>query len=43
MPAERCCAAVLNCAHHLQLAEAHMTAVGVTPSGAMVAEDVRDL
>ena len=41
--AERRRAAALDCTHHLQLAEAHVPAVGVTPSGAVVAEDVRDL
>jgi hypothetical protein len=30
-------------AHHLQLGEAQVTAVGLTPSGTVVAEDVRDL
>ena len=43
MPAERRRAAVLDRAHHLQLAEAHMAAVGFTPGGTVVAEDVRDL
>jgi hypothetical protein len=43
MPAERSRAATLDCAHHLQLVEAHMAAVGLTPSGAVIAEDVRDL
>src|SRR5262245_15239596 len=39
-----CCrAAALDGAHHLQLGEAHMAAVGVTPGGPVVAEDVRDL
>ena len=41
--AERRRAAALDCTHHLQLAEVHVPAVGVTPSGAVVAEDVRDL
>src|SRR5215469_16674893 len=40
---ERRCAAALDCAHHLQLVEAHMAAVGLTPSGTVIAEDVRDL
>jgi len=35
-------AAGLDRAHHLQLCVAHMAAVGVAPSGAEVAEDVRD-
>ena len=43
MPAEGCCAAALDGAHHLQLGEAHVTAIGLTPSGTVVAEDVRDL
>ena len=41
--AERCCAAALDCTHHLKLVEAHMAAVGLTPSGPVIAEDVRDL
>ena len=41
--AERCGAAALDCAHHLELAEAYVTGVGVTPRGPAVAEDVRDL
>jgi hypothetical protein len=43
MAAERRGAAALDCAHHLQLVEAHMAAVGLAPSGAVAAEDVRDL
>ena len=43
MPAERRRAAALDRAHHLQLIEAHMAAVGLAPSGTVVAEDVRDL
>ena len=43
MTAERRCAAALDCAHHPQLVEAHMAAVGLTPSGTVIAEDVRDL
>jgi hypothetical protein len=39
----RCGAAVLDRRHHFQLAEAHMAGVGLTPSRAMVAEDIRDL
>src|SRR5450631_3454686 len=35
------CAAALDGTHHLQLAEAHVAAVGVAPSGTVVAEDVR--
>ena len=34
-------AAPLDCAHHLQLVEAHMTAVGLAPGGTMLAENVR--
>src|SRR5215831_12735983 len=41
--AERHRAAVLDCTHHFQLVEAHMAAVGLTPSGTVIAEDVRDL
>ena len=41
--AERHCAAALDCTHHLQLVEAHMATVGLTPSGTVIAEDVRDL
>jgi len=43
MPAESRRAAALDGAHHLQLGQAHMAAVGVTPSGPVVAEDIRDL
>src|SRR5207247_5570806 len=43
VPAEGCRAAVLDGAHHLELTEADVTAVGMTPCGTMVAEDVRDL
>src|SRR5215471_2630201 len=35
--------AACDCTHHLELVEAHMAAVGLTPSGTMIAEDVRDL
>jgi len=35
-------AAGLDGTHHLQLCMAHVAAVGLTPSGAEVAEDVRD-
>ena len=35
--------ATLNGRHHLQLLEAHVTGVGLTPSGPMIAEDIRDL
>ena len=43
MSAERRRAAVLDGAHHLELEQAHVTAVGMTPRGPVVAEDVRDL
>ncbi len=41
--AERRGAAALDCAHHLQLVEAHMAAVGLAPCGTVLAEDVREL
>src|SRR5262249_42460879 len=41
--AERRRAAALDGTHHLQLVGAHMAAVGLTPSGTVVAKDVRDL
>ena len=41
--AERRGAAALDRTHYFQLAKAHVTAVGITPSGTVVAEDVRDL
>src|ERR1700747_3742595 len=43
MPAERRRATALDRTHHLQLLEAHMGAVGLAPSRAVIAEDVRDL
>ena len=43
MPAEGGRAAVLDGAHHLELEQAHVTAVGMPPRGPVVAEDVRDL
>jgi len=43
VPAEGCRAAALNRTHHLQLGKAHVAAVGFTPSGTVVAEDIRDL
>jgi hypothetical protein len=43
MPTERRCAAALDCTHDLQLLQADMAAVGITPSGTVVAEDIRDL
>jgi hypothetical protein len=41
--AQRRRAAVLDGAHHLELEQAHVTAVGMTPRGPVVAEDVGDL
>jgi hypothetical protein len=41
--AEGCRAAVLDGAHHLELEQADVTAVGMTPRGPVVAENVRDL
>ena len=35
--------AALDRRHHLQLAEADVTCIGFTPSGPVVAEDIRDL
>ena len=43
VPAERRRAAALDGTHHLQLVEAHVPAVGLTPGGTVVAEDIRDL
>ncbi len=43
MAAERRRAAVLDRTHHLHLVEADAAAVGLTPRGTVVAEDVRDL
>ena len=43
MAAEGRRAAALDGAHHLHLGKAHVAAVGLTPSGTVVAEDVRDL
>src|ERR1700760_3532913 len=43
MPTERRRATALDRTHHLQLLEAHMGAVGLAPSRAVIAEDVRDL
>jgi hypothetical protein len=42
MAAERRCAAALDRRHDLELAEAHMPGVGVTPHRSEVAEDIRD-
>jgi hypothetical protein len=43
VPSERHHAAALDRTHDFQLVEAHVAAVGLTPSGTVVAEDVRDL
>ena len=43
MTAERRRATALDRTHHLQLLEAHMPVVGLPPSRAVIAEDVRDL
>ena len=40
--AERRRAAAFDRAHHLHLIEADMTAIGITPRGPVIAEDVRD-
>ena len=40
--AERRSAAALDSAHHLQLVEAHVAAVGLAPGGTVLAEDVRE-
>jgi hypothetical protein len=42
MAAERCCAAALDRTHDLELAEAHMAGVGLTPRRSEVAEDIGD-
>jgi hypothetical protein len=43
MTAERCRAAALDRRHHLELAEADMAGVGLTPRRSMAAEDIRNL
>jgi len=43
MTAERRRAAALDCAHHLQLVEAHVAAVGLAPRRTVLTEDVREL
>src|SRR5215471_11734951 len=43
MAAERRRATALDRIHHLQLLKADMAAIGLTPSRAVIAEDVRDL
>src|SRR5207244_13549659 len=41
VPSERRRAAALDGRHHLLLPEADVAAIGLTPSGAMIAEDIR--
>ncbi len=41
--AEVCRATALDRAHHLQLGKAQVAADGLTPSGTIVAENIRDL
>src|SRR6266436_8458517 len=43
MPAEGCGAAALDRRHHLQLVEAEMAGVGLTPGRSMAAENIREL
>src|SRR5271169_4945162 len=43
MSAERRRATALDRTHHLQLVEADMPAIGLTPSRTVIAENVRDL
>ena len=43
MAAEGCGAAALDRRHHLQLVEADMAGMGLTPGRAMIAEDIRNL
>src|SRR5215831_3547404 len=43
MPAQRRRAAVLDRRHHLELFEAHMAGIGLTPCRPMRAEDIREL
>ena len=43
MPTERRRATALDRTHHLQLVEADVPAIGLPPSRAVIAEDVRDL
>ena len=43
MATERRRAAALDRTHDLELAKAHVAAVGIAPSGPVVAEDVRNL
>jgi len=43
VPAEDRRSTVLDRAHNLQFLHAHMPAIGITPSGTVGAEDIRDL
>jgi hypothetical protein len=43
MTAECSGAAAHDCTHHLQLTKADVPRISRTPSGTMVAEDIRDL
>jgi hypothetical protein len=43
MAAEGCRAAVLDCRHYLELAEADTAGMGLPPCRSMIAEDIRDL
>ena len=43
MPAERRRATALDRIHHLQLLKADMAAIGLAPSRAVIAENIRDL
>ena len=43
VPPEHGRTTALDRIHHLQLREAHMPLIGVTPSRAVIAEDIRDL
>src|SRR6202011_2043243 len=43
MAAELCRAAVLDRRHHLELLEADMAGIGLTPCRSMAAENIRDL
>jgi hypothetical protein len=43
MAAERRRPATLDGTHHLHLAEADVAAIGLTPRGPVITEDIRDL
>ncbi len=43
MTTQRYRAAALDCRHDLQLAETHVTGIGLTPSRPAAAEDIRHL